>query len=369
MNNILIVFFIFLGAYPFARICLRLIFKKSIMFRFGNVCVILMFLSAFSAYIDGEIGLIHMAWGLPAIFIISTILFLIARQQLAIPLKESIKSLEELSSGKLNINIDDKNYKDELKILNESIAQLSGKLKEITSEIKINAENLSLNSNQLSSTSEELSHGASEQASSIEELSATLEEITVMLHSNQSNAEKSEEIGNNNQQRVSFMAEKTTQVIAAYNDIVEKINAVNAIAFQTNILALNAGIEAARAGDAGKGFSVIAHEVKTLAEQSKNLADTVITSSNKGTEMSGEVEHNISEMLPEISEAQKLSQNIATANKQQTIGIEQVNISVQLLNDVTQQNAASSEEMSANAHQLAEQAVKLNKLIEFFRAG
>jgi methyl-accepting chemotaxis protein len=160
----------------------------------------------------------------------------------------------------------------------------------------------------------------------------------------------------------------------ASNKIVQIIDVIDEIAFQTNLLALNAGIEAARAGDAGKGFAVVAMEVRELAQRSasaakeiKGLIDTSsneVASGSRLVQQTGKVLAEISVKIVTVSERVEM---IASASRDQSVGLAEVNTSVNQMDHMTQKNAAMVEETNAATRQLANEADTLMMLVEQFK--
>jgi methyl-accepting chemotaxis protein len=308
-----------------------------------------------------------MAWATPLAFAVGAYLFNNINKKLAKPLNSTIESVKAISEGDLTIQVNESDSKSELGTLQNSLYHLVNSLRSVISEIQNGASNVQMSSEQLGAMSEELSSGASEQASSLEEVSAMIEELTATL---ESNVEKAKVTGKNTSQSnglVTSVAEGTNNVIESYKNISDKIQSVSNISFQTNILALNAAVEAARAGEYGRGFSVVAAEVRKLADSSKVLSNDILAVSNAGVKATQQVEEEISKMLPQIAETTDLVQEIVSSTIEQTTGISQVNISIQQMNHVTQQNAAASEEMASGAEELSAQAQSLKELISFFK--
>jgi methyl-accepting chemotaxis protein len=362
--NTLIALVISMG---FATIILKLIFKKSVMYTVSFWAVAFALVCWLLSAVVALFGTIHMAWASPVTFILGTILFRDINKRLAKPLNAAIVNVKAISEGNLAIDVKKSNSKSELGILQNSIYNLVKSLSNIISEIQSGANTVQMSSEQLGAMSEELSSGAAEQASSLEELSAMIEELTATLESNMDRARLTGEISIQSQEMVKSVADGTHQIIDSYKNISHKITSVNDISFQTNILALNAAVEAARAGDAGRGFSVVAAEVRKLADSSKVLANDILEVSGSSVKVTENVESEIIRMIPKINESSGLVQEIVNSTIEQTSGISQVNVSIQQMNHVTQQNAAASEEMAAGAEELSSQAQSLTELVSFFK--
>ncbi|TVR53073.1 MAG: hypothetical protein EA425_03910 [Puniceicoccaceae bacterium] len=223
--------------------------------------------------------------------------------------------------------------------------------------------------------SQAVAGGASRQAESIEEIGAALQEVSGTTRSNASSAQTAKtaaagargaaERGNEAMQRMKSAIEAFQQ---ASNEISGILKTIDEIAFQTNILALNAAVEAARAGEAGAGFSVVAEEVRNLAQRSAAAAretagriEVAATRSSQGADISAEMDGVLKEIVSRSGEVDTLVAGIAAASQEQTRSIEQVAASVESLDNHTQSNAASSEEAAATAEEMKSQAEALKR--------
>ena len=223
---------------------------------------------------------------------------------------------------------------------------------------------------QVSVSSQTLAEGASEQAASLEETSSSLEQLASMTRRNAENAERSNNLareargaaekGSLDMQAMSVAMEA---IKGSSDDIAKIIKTIDEIAFQTNILALNAAVEAARAGEAGMGFAVVADEVRNLAQRSAQAAketsakiEGAINRTAHGVEISTKVAAALNEIVTKARQVDELVAEVASASREQTQGITQINSAVGQMDKVTQSNAANAEESASAAEELNAQA-------------
>lgn len=270
-----------------------------------------------------------------------------------------------LSEGELNLNAEcDSN--DEFGLLANSVNKMIAHLKSIVSTIHSNSDLFVSESSAVKGISNELAEDANKQASVAEEVSSSMEQIKSNIQNNTENAKQAEQISITTTKTLGEVVDATKTSIDSIKLINQKIAIIEEISRQTNILALNAAIEAARAGEYGRGFSVVAAEVRKLAERSRVAANEISDISNRSVDLSMEASQKLEELVPEIEETVSMVKNIAHASVEQSYGIEQINTAVVQLNDITQHNAQTAEELSNAANQLAEQSDELKKSIAFF---
>ncbi|MCG3662447.1 methyl-accepting chemotaxis protein [Aliarcobacter butzleri] len=245
--------------------------------------------------------------------------------------------------------------------------------KELNENAKNNLQNgnlLEKNSTTMNKSVESLAAKANEQAASLEQTAAALEEITSITKNNTQNALKMANLSNDvknsvilgeklaNQTNLS-MDEINTQVTA----INEAISVIDQIAFQTNILSLNAAVEAATAGEAGKGFAVVAQEVRNLASRSaeaareiKDLVENATSKANQGKRISDEMSKGYDNLNKLISETIDIIKDVSVASNEQLQGIEQINDAISMLDRVTQENAHEATKVANIANETLQMA-------------
>jgi len=262
------------------------------------------------------------------------------------PLKEAVTINNRLSEGDLGIDIQvNMKRKDEIGQLLISMRHMVEKLSEIVANVQDGATNVA-------SGSEEMSQGASEQATSIEEASSSMEEMAANIKQNADNALETEKIAVEAAENAQKSGKTVADTVSAMQQIAQKITIIEEIARQTHMLSLNATIEAAKAEQYGKGFGVVASEVRALAERSRTAATEIndlASSSVTVAEKAGEM---LTKLVPDIQKTAELVQEISAASKEQNSGAGQINQAIQQLDQVIQQNSATSEELAAQAEQL-----------------
>jgi methyl-accepting chemotaxis protein len=283
-------------------------------------------------------------------------------------LNEVLRVLAALAQGDLTQTID-KEYRGTFGELKTASNETVDKLASIVTDVINATDALSNASEQVSATSQALSQTASEQAASVEETSASIEQMAAGINQNAENAKITDGIAGKASKEAIEGGEAVKQTVSAMKEIASKIGIIDDIAYQTNMLALNAAIEAARAGEHGKGFAVVAAEVRKLAERSQIAAKEIgdlAGGSVKTAERAGTL---IDEIVPGIGRTSDLVQEIAAASQEQSAGVGQINTAMNQMNQITQTNASSSEELAATAEEMTSQAEQLLELISFFDLG
>ena len=292
------------------------------------------------------------------------------------------KVMENMAEGDLTVAITNE-YQGVYAECKNNINDTLAKLSEFIIQIRDAADFIDSSSQEMASGNNNLSHRAEQQAASLEETAASMEELSSTVKNNAQNTVQATEVVNSASQLAQKGGGVVQSAITAMqeinessNKIAEIIGVIDEIAFQTNLLALNASVEAARAGEQGRGFSVVATEVRNLAQrsataaqQSNELIQNSVQKVRAGTAFVNETGAALTEIVESVAKVGDIVAHIASASSEQSAGIEQVNLAVSQMDDITQQNAALAEQAAAGSIAMSEQSTNMTQLLSFFRVN
>jgi len=314
--------------------------------------------------------------------ILAVLMSVVIARGFSIGLEKAVVALEQVAAGDLTALLV-VHTKDEVGRMGASLNAALSHLRTTLQEAAEIAMGANFASQQLASAAESIASGSQGQAASLEETSASLEEITATVRQSADNAQQASQLAVGSRDSAEAGQSVVSNAVTAMAEINESsarihdiISTIDEIAFQTNLLAVNAAVEAARAGDEGRGFAVVASEVRSLALRSAGAAKEIkvliqdsLRKVEKGTALVNKSGETLKGIVGSVKRVTEIVGEIAQASGQQSSGIEQVNNAMTQMDVVTQANSAQTEELSGTAQSLAEQSGRLLELISAFHLG
>ncbi|MDH5719712.1 MAG: methyl-accepting chemotaxis protein [Spirochaetia bacterium] len=282
------------------------------------------------------------------------------------PLQNIISNALGLAKGYLKIELP-MNRHDDIGRLYKAIHIMMNNITGIVDRVNKISTIIDKASSVMSGTSQKLSENSHEQAASLEESSATLNQLNEIIANGAKNASHTKTMAQNNSLIGRETKDSVSKTIDSMKQISEKIGLIDEIAYQTNLLSLNASIEAARAGNAGKGFSVVASEVRKLAENSQRQAQVITNLMKNSMNVSEDAGKSMKNMMTNTESTVSLMEEIDKMLQEQSIGIDQINTAVQQLRIASEKNTSITVNMSDLSEELKIHANVLNDLLKSFK--
>ncbi|HDQ44062.1 MAG TPA: methyl-accepting chemotaxis protein [bacterium] len=325
------------------------------------------------------------------------------------PLRQLIEISEQVAEGDMTVQIAETTSGDEIGFLTQKMGKMISNLRVLTVQIKEAANSLAAASSEISASVTQIASGATETATAANETSTTVEEVrqTALDSSRKAkfvseSAQKAVQISQNGEKAVSVMVEGMQRIESQMVSIAESIMklsehgqaiggiiaTVEDVAEQSNLLAVNASIEAAKAGEQGKGFAVVAMEVKSLAEQSRqatvrvrSILDDIQKATggavmvteqgskavDSGVQMSSNASDSIQRLANSVTEAAQATTQIAVSSQEQLVGMDQVVSAMESIKQASTQNVTATKQVESAAHDLHELGQNLKHLVEQYR--
>ena len=312
--------------------------------------------------------------------LIALLAYLFLGRMVLRPLNQAVQHFERIASGDLTQRILLRS-KNEIGVLYDGMRKMQESLTRTVSIVRQGVEQITHGSHEIFAGNTDLSSRTEQQAASLQQTAASMEELASTVKLNTDNALQADSLAQNASGVAARGGETVSAVVTTMEDIsqsstkiAEIVSVIDGIAFQTNILALNAAVEAARAGEQGKGFAVVAGEVRALAQRSaqaakeiKLLIDESLGKVKAGALQAGEAGSVMREIVDSVQGVTTIMTEISSASREQSEGINQVNLAVAEMDGVVQQNAALVEQAAAAAGSLQEQADRLSEAVSIFK--
>jgi methyl-accepting chemotaxis protein len=321
------------------------------------------------------------ALGVIAVAIGAIVAWLISRS-ITRPINAAVLVAETVAAGDLSSRIESTST-DETGRLLTALKKMNDSLLDVVSRVRGGTDTIATAANEIAAGNLDLSSRTEQQASSLEETASSMEELTSTVKQNADNARQANQLAASASEvarKGGSIVEQVVETMGTINNssrkIVDIIGVIDGIAFQTNILALNAAVEAARAGEQGRGFAVVATEVRNLAQRSasaakeiKELIGASVANVDTGSRLVNDAGQTMGDIVASIQRVTDIMGEITAASQEQTMGIEQINMAIAQMDEVTQQNAALVEEAAAASQSMQEQAGELAAVVGFFNTG
>lgn len=310
------------------------------------------------------LGRCLVAFSLLVVVVAGILLF----RTISTPLREAVDAMKKIADGDLTLVIDE-GQSDEFGELQNALRRMVNRLSRALAQVHHASSALVAAASQVASSALAMAQGTRDQADSVNETASNLEQMTVSITSNAEICKKTERIASQGARNAELAGNAVVETQEKIKAITDKISVVQDIAYQTDLLSLNAAIEAARTGASGKGFAVVAAQVRRLAEYSQTVAKDISGLASLSVSVAERSGSLLSDLVPAIQETASLIQGVNSMSAKQAQGVEEINRAMVQVDRVTQRNSTTAEELRATSEELSRQASSLQSLMEFFKLG
>ena len=361
---------VLLGSTPLTMVAIRLIFKKSFMTKIGYAFGVVISFCVIATFAILKFGLIHSLWSTPIALGITVLAFLWLQKNFNV-LQDLSSNLEKMAKLEIDTPIDESYLKreDEFGNIANSMAKMVTQLNKVVSQVQENSNSVNQMANQLNIISQKISSQSGHQAETTEEIAQAMAEMVATIISNTEKAEYTGKISSQTTKDMNKANELILTTLESAAKMSKKSTVISEIARKTDILSINASIEAVKASVEGQGFVVVAEEIRKLADKTSDSSTEIEELSKRNIDTSKITSKQLKKIVPEISRSAQLVENIVIASKEQMSRAESINNSIQMLTNISSKNSRNSEDMSLNAQELSNQAKELNNVVAVFKVA
>lgn len=314
----------------------------------------------------GNAQKINYALGGILVVLLIILILVLTNRLVTKPIATVVNALKKIANKEVDFQMDQIRT-DEVGMLYKAINEINANFNEIIKEIDETALSVLTASRNLFLTSQELSDQAGRQASTIEEVACSMDQMLATITSVAEKAQYTSMVTDKAAKEIQANMEVFMKTVRSVEEIDQKLAIISEFAYQTNLLSLNASLEAAHAGESGAGFLVVAKEVRTLSEQTKLASQEISRLSQLSFDISQLAGKKLERIIPEILEGARLVVGIVEASREQKMSVEQINTAIRQLSVITASNAASATKMIPSTHELSTRSEQLKSLISIFK--